>query len=318
MGKNIQNKDRIKETRENLEKLLVLLKKAENDEVTLAEISKECGMLPQNLNTELQSSFVMYFKSRIRTFNKEDLDVLVDSLDSPADRLLKKIFKIEASQKVVFPDYDKSNFWVVIKNHLPSKYFDIMTKYLGYGCEPMSYSSIGEKLNLTRVRVKQIVDAAITKLSNSSVITEIFYKDYIDKIAECEQYKNKIEEECDNAYNECVKLQSYLELIPDIKELNNYISKKYSNLINVNVNTLVSDVFSKPIESLNFSVRTNNALTSAGYTTLNDLYNIEVADLFSIKNLGKSSIQEIVDVLDNQKATHPKWKTLKESITKML
>ena len=94
--------------------------------------------------------------------------------------------------------------------------------------------------------------------------------------------------------------------------------KKYSNLINVNVNTLVSDVFSKPIESLNFSVRTNNALTAAGYTTLNDLYNIEVADLFSIKNLGKSSIQEIVDVLDKQKATHPKWKTLKESITKMI
>lgn len=318
MARSIQNKNRITETREQLEKLLVLLKKAENDEVTLAQIGRECGLRPQSLNTELQTSFSMYFKSRIRYIEPDELAGLIDELDTPSDKLLKRIFNIEAGQKVVFPEYDENRLWSVIKKSLTDRYFEVVSKHAGYKSDPMSYEAIGKELGLTRVRVKAIDDAAIEKLRSSSIITEVFFADYVDKIKEFTQYKVDKMTECDTAYTEFSKLQNYLSMIPDVKAINKYIESNYPNLSVNLVNEAVIEVFNKPIDDLNLSVRTNNALKTAGYKTLNDLYNADAIDLVNIKNLGKSSIQEIVDVLDHQKATHPKWKALKESITKMI
>lgn len=318
MARSIQNKNRITETRENLEKLLVLLKKAENDEITLAQIGKECGLRPQSLNTELQSSFAMYFKSRIRYINPEDLTGLIDALDTPADRLLKRIFDIQPGQKVVFPEYDEKKLWSAVKKTLTEKYYDVVTKHIGYDSEPMSYEAIGKGLGLTRVRVMQIDNAAIAKLRDQSVIVEIFYSDFIDKIAEFEQYKVDKKAECDAAYTEFAKLQTYLSMVPDVKEINKYIESKYPNLTTATVNAAVNQVFNKPIDDLNFSARTTNALKAAGYKTLNDLYNANAVDLAYIKNLGKSSIQEIIKILDHQKSTHPNWKSLKTDIEKFI
>lgn len=318
MARSIQNKNRITETRENLEKLLVLLKKAENDEITLAQIGKECGLRPQSLNTELQTSFSMYFKSRIRYIEPDELSTLIDELDTPADRLLKRIFEISNGQKVVFPEYDENKLWAVIKKNLSDHYYEVVTKHAGYKVDPMSYEAIGKELGLTRVRVMQIDNAAIDKLRNSSIVTEVFFADYIDKINEFSQYKADKMVECDTAYAEFSKLQNYLSMVPDVKEINKYIESKYPNLSTRIIDEAVNKVFNTPIEDLKFSVRTTNALIAAGYKTLNDLYNANAVDLAHIKNLGKSSIQEIIKTLDSQKNTHPNWKSLKTDIEKFI
>ena len=318
MARSIQNKNRITETRENLEKLLVLLKKAENDEITLAQIGKECGLRPQSLNTELQTSFAMYFKSRIRYIDSEELTGLINELDTPADRLLKRIFDIQPGQKVVFPEYDEKKLWSVVKKNLTEKYYEVVTKHIGYESEPMSYEDIGKNLGLTRVRVMQIDNTAIYKLRNSSIAVEIFYSDFIDKIHEFEQYKVDKMVECDNAYIEFSKLKNYLSMVPDVKELNKYIESKYPNLLTSSVNEAVDKVFNKSIDELNFSARTSNALKAAGYKSINDLYNANAVDFAKIKNLGKSSIQEIIKTLDSQKAKHPNWKQLKADIEKLI
>lgn len=318
MARNIQNKNRITETRENLEKLLVLLKKAENDEITLAQIGRECDIRPQALNTELQTSFAMYFKSRIRYIEPDDLSGLIDGLDTPADRLLKRIFEIRSNQKVVFPDYDEDKFWSVLKKHLSDKYYTVVTKHIGYNTKAMNYEKIGKELGLTRSRIMQIDNYAIAKLRNSSVLVEIFYSDYIDKVNEIDQYKADKITEFDNAYTEFTKLKTYLALVSDVKAVNKYIATNYPNITADCVNDASLNVFNKSIDNLNFSARTNNALTVAGYNTINDLYSANAIDLINIKNLGKSSIKEIIDVLDAQKATHPNWKSLKADIEKVI
>lgn len=316
MARNIQNKTRLTETIENLEKLLLLLKKAANDEITLAQIGRECGIRPQALNTELQTSFAMYFKSRIRYIDPEDLSRLIDELDTPADRLLKRIFEIGSDQKVVFPDYDKDKFWSVLKKYLSDKYYTVVTKHIGYNSKVMNYEEIGKELGLTRSRVMQIDNYAIAKLRNSSVLVEIFYSDYIDKVNEIDQYKTDKIAEFDKAYAEFTKLKTYLAL--DVEAVNKYIATNYPNITADCVNDASLNVFNKSIDDLNFSARTNNSLTAAGYKTINDLYSANAIDLIHIKNLGKSSIKEIIDVLDAQKATHPNWKSLKSDIEKVI
>lgn len=318
MARSIQNKARITETRENLEKLLILLKKAENDEITLAELGKEFGLRPQSINTELQNSFSMYFKSRIRYIEPDELSTLIDELDTPADRLLKRIFEISNGQKVVFPEYDENKLWEVIKKNLSDRYYEILTKHAGYKVDPMSYEAIGKELGLTRVRVMQIDNAAIDKLRNSSIVTEVFCSDYISNITKIEKNIADKELEYNTAYAEFARLQNYLNKVSDVKELNKYIETKYPNLNSDVINEAVEEVFNKSIDTLNFSTRTLNALIGAGYKTINDLYNTNAIDFSNIKNLGKSSIREIINVLDNQKPNHPKWKTLKTDIEKLI
>lgn len=318
MARSIQNKARITETRENLEKLLILLKKAENDEITLAELGKEFGLRPQSINTELQNSFTMYFKSRIRYIEPDELSTLIDELDTPADRLLKRIFEISNGQKVVFPEYDENKLWEVIKKNLSDRYYKILTKHAGYKVDPMSYEAIGKELGLTRVRVMQIDNAAIDKLRNSSIVTEVFCSDYISNITEIKKNIAYKELEYITAYVEFARLQNYLNKVSDVKELNKYIETKYPNINSAVINEAVEEVFNKPIDTLNFSTRTLNALIGAGYKTINDLYNTNAIDFSNIKNLGKSSIREIINVLDNQKPNHPKWKTLKTDIEKLI
>lgn len=318
MARSIQNKARITETRENLEKLLILLKKAENDEITLADLGKEYGLRPQSINTELQNSFSMYFKSRIRYIEPDELSTLIDELDTPADRLLKRIFEISNGQKVVFPKYDENKLWEVVKKNLSDRYYEILTKHAGYNVDPMSYEAIGKELGLTRVRVMQIDNTAIDKLRNSSIVTEVFCSDYISNITEIEKNIADKELEYNTAYAEFARLQNYLNKVSDVKELNKYIETKYPNINSDVINEAVEEVFNKPINTLNFSTRTLNALIGAGYKTINDLYNTNAIDFSNIKNLGKSSIKEIIDVLDNQKPSHPKWKILKTNIEKLI
>ena len=49
------------------------------------------------------------------------------------------------------------------------------------------------------------------------------------------------------------------------------------------------------IDSLDFSIRTNNALKRAGITTISELKNKTEEDLMKIRNLGKKSLKEIKD-----------------------
>lgn len=53
----------------------------------------------------------------------------------------------------------------------------ILTKYFGFNCEPMSYSSIGDVLGLSKARIGQLCLAAIKKLQNKSVYS------YLDGLA---------------------------------------------------------------------------------------------------------------------------------------
>lgn len=58
------------------------------------------------------------------------------------------------------------------------------------------------------------------------------------------------------------------------------------------------DLFLKPIDELEFSVRAHNCLVSAGIKRVIDLINLTDEDLLKIKNFGRKSLREVKEILN--------------------
>ncbi|AWX42723.1 DNA-directed RNA polymerase subunit alpha [Metamycoplasma cloacale] len=61
---------------------------------------------------------------------------------------------------------------------------------------------------------------------------------------------------------------------------------------------------SLPIEKLNLTIRSLNALRRANYNTIDELLKLNEEELSNIKNLGKKSVQDIIDKLAEWKERH--------------
>ncbi len=57
------------------------------------------------------------------------------------------------------------------------------------------------------------------------------------------------------------------------------------------------DLFLKPIDELEFSVRAHNCLIGAGIKRVIDLVNLTDEDVLKIKNFGRKSLREVKEIL---------------------
>lgn len=101
-------------------------------------------------------------------------------------------------------------------------------------------------------------------------------------------------------------LRTQLEHFLNAKEIPfNDISKETdveedkSGLVDIQGPTkgLPVDLFLKPIDELEFSVRAHNCLVSAGIKRVIDLINLTDDDLLKIKNFGRKSLREVKEIL---------------------
>lgn len=101
-------------------------------------------------------------------------------------------------------------------------------------------------------------------------------------------------------------LRTQLEHFLDVPEISfNEISKEQEEgeekkgLVDAQSPTkgLPVDLFLKPIDELEFSVRAHNCLVSAGIKRVIDLVNLSYEDLLKIKNFGRKSLREVKEVL---------------------
>lgn len=137
----------------------------------------------------------------------------------------------------------------------------------------MNYDEIGKEFNVTRERIRQILAKAIRKLRNPRRSSKY--------IAVSKYEYNKLQQEN-------VTLRSYLSEIE--KSLN----------LPSNENPFVTlPFFSTPIDELNLSVRSYNCLVrQAHFKCYGDFQNYKVSDLMKIRNLGRRSLDEILEKLD--------------------
>lgn len=318
MANTIKNKDRLNENIQNLESLLVLLKAARNDDITLAQISRELNIRPQELNTALNNSFSLYFKNKLKYISEDDLSSLLLHVEPASDTLLKDIFKLNTSDIVEFPKYDVDNFWNVIKNQLSDKYFMVVAKHVGYNCSPVSYEAIGKSLGVTRARALQIYNTSLDKLRHGSVIVKIFDNlNYIDRLEKLEQIMEANTLAYHEAYSKYTLLQEYLDNVSDVDKVISFIETHCPEVSGLAVGDSI-EVLNISIDELNLSNRTYNALISADYTSVNDILNASAIDIINIKNLGKNSITELITVIDNLNINNIRWNELKTDLTKLM
>ena len=142
----------------------------------------------------------------------------------------------------------------------------------------MTYEEVGKLYNITRERIRQVEAKALRKLRHPnrskylkygvSGIIENIRTDYHNRFCDLE---SKLIELC--KLNE----KTANEVIRD-----NELRKKYAPT---------------KIENMDLSVRSYNCLKRAGIDTLQQLAKLSYEDLINVRNLGRKSVDEIIEKL---------------------
>ena len=157
----------------------------------------------------------------------------------------------------------------------------------------LSYSEIAGQFNVTKERIRQLIAKALSKLSRPSNIAIIEEGVSAVKVKnETRRRLSKVTEEMNSEINAIMQNTKILNqiakaggTIDDAKELINKCHSKNKDLC-------VS------IDNLELSVRSYNCLKRSGYNDIIDLVGVTMSDLMTIRNLGRRSLKEIVDKLN--------------------
>ncbi|AJC49974.1 DNA-directed RNA polymerase subunit alpha [Mycoplasma flocculare] len=93
-------------------------------------------------------------------------------------------------------------------------------------------------------------------------------------------------------------LIAHLNLLANVENLNKFSEDFFENQ---QIKEEPVRRFSNSIDALNLSVRSLNALRRAQYYKISDIENLSQEDFENIKNLGRKSVQEIIEKLQNYK-----------------
>ena len=143
-----------------------------------------------------------------------------------------------------------------------------------------TFEEIGNIYGITRERIRQIQAKALRKLRQPSrrKYIELGVNGVIEKIKE--GYAVKVAE--------LTEKMLYLTQITDAN-MNKVIERC----------EIARKSKSEQIENFDLSVRSYNCLCRAGLRTLSDIASLSYGQLLRVRNLGRRSFEEIVDVLEN-------------------
>lgn len=175
--------------------------------------------------------------------------------------------------------------------------------------EGMFLEDIGEKLNLTRERVRQIEFKALSKLKKKSTAYIKMGSDaYIQEKAEA--YTAEIERER-KIMDLLIKKEEDLEKmllekkqeLKEAKERNRILENRIRSQYYVPDTKMLAEIHSYetykdcPISELNLSVRAYNGLYNSGIRNVGDIVAKTQRQLLHISNLGKTTVYEITEKL---------------------
>ncbi|RMA78600.1 DNA-directed RNA polymerase subunit alpha [Metamycoplasma subdolum] len=116
--------------------------------------------------------------------------------------------------------------------------------------------------------------------------------------------------DCDEAMEQAAKI-----IIAHFQIIGNIDAKKTIELFDENkVKKEKTKQVSQTIEKLNLTIRSLNALRRAGYETIEELIKLTDDDLANIKNLGKKSVEDIIQKIHDWKEKHLDEDEIKENI----
>lgn len=159
----------------------------------------------------------------------------------------------------------------------------ITLRYKNY----LTFEEISKIDGTTRERIRQLCSKALLKIKHALLRYE-----------EAERGKRKLEEIRDIALKEEQELTEYREkAFAFLKEFGIYGREQELAFGKVNAHRkpAIEDV---KLEELDFSIRTYNCLRRAGATNIKDLCNMTETDLIKVRNMGRKSVKEVKDKLE--------------------
>lgn len=136
---------------------------------------------------------------------------------------------------------------------------------------------ISKYYGLTNERIRQISYEAIRKAA------------HLINLRDLETENQELKKEVTALKNNIVTLQKH------ISELEKYLNIEEEKGFDYNLYKLLVT----PINSYNISVRSMNAITSHNIKTIGDLAKVKLSDVEQYRNIGKKSIKELKELLDN-------------------
>lgn len=143
---------------------------------------------------------------------------------------------------------------------------------------------IGKMLDVTRERVRQIQMKAIRKLR---------YREKYFLIGDYENLEELAKKEYEKFIEEQKVIWTYESASQFIKEHEMEVKNNPTYVMNLT------------IDELDLSVRSYNCLKRAGIITVEDIVNKEIIGLMKIRNMGRKSLKEIIEVLKKINVTIP-------------
>lgn len=158
--------------------------------------------------------------------------------------------------------------------------------------EEKTLSQIAAKYGVGNERIRQIESYALQKIKHPTRVNMILMgKAFVDS-------QNGLLADIEIARREQLKL---LDMIVHNNEVLKRVlnGSEDQNDLSVARGLIKDDEFlNRKISDLDFSVRAYNCLKRGGFRTLKDFVGITEDDLMHVRNLGKRTLEEIIDVLE--------------------
>lgn len=173
---------------------------------------------------------------------------------------------------------------------------------LGRYRDGQTLAGVGETLNLTRERVRQLENSGLRKLCSPSLICWLRYGVSGMVSRERDQAIRDLIDEKDKKLMHATRLmegaattiQAVASAIKDVGSMGGLVDIATTNILE---ERKIQKAAAVPISDVALSARTFNSLSRAAICNLGDLANLTRSELKDIRNLGVKSVQEVVDVM---------------------
>lgn len=262
MAARIKRKEQLKELQKQLLELNNEIQKAIDGESSMGDLAEYFGLTPQRLNTEINNGLYPLLR-KVKILNNEDIEQLLKDSGSPSEKLMYDILKMEKDKVLILDIAEEEIILDIIAEALTEKETVVIGLRYGFnGEETKSLKYIADLFGMRSESIRQIEEKALNKLRNPK-----YFRRFLP--------------------NNSLNMETMEEQEP-IKGLKEDIEEKGTSTLNMQNFDIIE---------LGLSTRTYNALRRVGVETLEQLSRFTVYDLMHIHNLGKKSIDEIIQQL---------------------
>lgn len=257
-----------------------------------------------------------YFPTTVMGLSRKDVKTIIEASRTPLDLLVADIYELKS---VVVGDW--GNKWeplfLEILSHLDKPFYrEVLKAYYGYyegeGGQTLTLKEVGELANITSERVRQILNASLRDLRRDAVKALLLSETGI--LADGFLYEEFSWENVDNSPRafrakqtrvtleaENIRLRERINELEALMETHGYdVNLEVPELGSRDRSLRYMNLTSTNPEALGISARAYNSLRRSGkVNTLNDLRNFTSEELAEFKGMGRKSLDELVDVLED-------------------